>query len=155
MSTFLEILKLLGLSTGPNICETQITQLMYSRFGKSHIHQTLAQVKSRHSITMVQIYLAGQMGTSCSVAEMTISNITILESLLSVLREKPLPIQIAVVEWFSGSSQVSLITFDNQITIQFSSVAQSRPTVCNPMDCSTPGFLVHHQLPRFTQTHVH
>ena len=36
-----------------------------------------------------------------------------------------------------------------------SSVAQSCPTLCDPMDCSTPGFLVHHQLPEFTQTHVH
>ena len=35
---------------------------------------------------------------------------------------------------------------------QFSSVAQSCPTLCNPMDCSTPGFPVHHQLPELTQT---
>ena len=40
-------------------------------------------------------------------------------------------------------------------SVQFSSVAQSCPTLCNPMDCSKPGFLVHHQLPEFTQTHVH
>ena len=38
---------------------------------------------------------------------------------------------------------------------QFSSVAQSCLTLCNPMDCSTPGFPVHHQLPELTQTHVH
>ena len=38
---------------------------------------------------------------------------------------------------------------------QFSSVAQSCPTLCDPMDCSTPGFPVHHQLLEFTQTHVH
>ena len=38
---------------------------------------------------------------------------------------------------------------------QFSSVAQSCLTLCNPMDCSMPGFPVHHQLPEFTQTHVH
>ena len=38
---------------------------------------------------------------------------------------------------------------------QFSSVAQSCPTLCDPMDCSTPGFPVHHQLPELTQTHVH
>ena len=37
---------------------------------------------------------------------------------------------------------------------QFSSVAQSHPTLCNPMDCSTPGLPVCHQLPEFTQTHV-
>ena len=39
--------------------------------------------------------------------------------------------------------------------IQFSSVAQSCPTLCNPMNHSTPGLPVHHQLPEFTQTHVH
>ena len=38
---------------------------------------------------------------------------------------------------------------------QFSSVAQSCPTLCDPMNCSTPGLLVHHQLPEFTQTQVH
>ena len=37
---------------------------------------------------------------------------------------------------------------------QFSSVAQSCLTLCNPMDCSTPGFPVHHQLPGLAQTHV-
>ena len=36
-----------------------------------------------------------------------------------------------------------------------SSVAQLCPTLCDPMDCSTPGLPVHHQLPEFTQTHVH
>ena len=38
---------------------------------------------------------------------------------------------------------------------QFSSVAQSRPTLCDPMNCSMPGLPVHHQLLEFTQTHVH
>ena len=36
-----------------------------------------------------------------------------------------------------------------------SSVAQSYPTLCDPIDCSTPGFPVHHQPSEFTQTHVH
>ena len=38
---------------------------------------------------------------------------------------------------------------------QFSSVAQSCPTLCDPVNHSTPGLPVHHQLPEFTQTHVH
>ena len=38
---------------------------------------------------------------------------------------------------------------------QFSSVAQSCLTLCDPMDCSMPGFPVHHQLPEIAQTHVH
>ena len=40
-------------------------------------------------------------------------------------------------------------------SVQFSSVAQSCLTLCNPMNHSTPGLPVHHQLPEFTQTHVH
>ena len=40
-------------------------------------------------------------------------------------------------------------------TFQLSSVAQSCPTLCNPMNRSTPGLPVHHQLPEFTQTHAH
>ena len=38
---------------------------------------------------------------------------------------------------------------------KFSSVAQSCLTLCDPMNCSTPGLPVHHQLPEFTQNHVH
>ena len=41
------------------------------------------------------------------------------------------------------------------VTEQFSSVAQSCPTLCNPMNRSPPGLPVHHQLPEFTQTQVH
>ena len=40
-------------------------------------------------------------------------------------------------------------------SFQFSSVTQSCPTLCNPMNRSTPGLPVHHKLPEFTQTHVH
>ena len=40
-------------------------------------------------------------------------------------------------------------------SVQFSSVAQSCPTLCDPMNRSTPGLPVHHQLPEFTQTQVH
>ena len=40
-------------------------------------------------------------------------------------------------------------------SVQFSSVTQSCPTLCNSTNCSTPGLPVHHQLPDFTQTHVH
>ena len=41
------------------------------------------------------------------------------------------------------------------LSVQFSSVAQSCPTLCDPMKRSMPGLPVHHQLPEFTQTHVH
>ena len=38
---------------------------------------------------------------------------------------------------------------------KFSSVTQSCPTLCDPMNCSTPGLAVHHQLTEFTQIHIH
>ena len=51
----------------------------------------------------------------------------------------------------------SRFPFDSnfQVDFQFSSVAQSCPTLCDPMNHSTPGLPIHHQLPEFTQTHVH
>ena len=44
--------------------------------------------------------------------------------------------------------------YHNPLTCQFSSVAQSCPTLCSPMDCSTPGFPVLHHLPELAQTHI-
>ena len=45
--------------------------------------------------------------------------------------------------------------FKNTSPFHFSSVAQSCPTLCDPMNCSMAGLPVHHHLPEFTQTHVH
>ena len=42
-----------------------------------------------------------------------------------------------------------------ELSVQFGSVAQLCPTLWDPMNCSMPGLPVHHQLPEFTQTHVH
>ena len=54
---------------------------------------------------------------------------------------------------------ISSLSHSSKLSIwechQFSSVTQSCPTICNPMNCSMPGLPVHHQLPKFTQTHVH
>ena len=50
---------------------------------------------------------------------------------------------------------VNTNVFGHSYHIQFSSVAQSCPTLCDPMNRSMPGLPVHHQLPEFTQTHVH
>ena len=51
---------------------------------------------------------------------------------------------------------ISVIGFYvNCTSVQFSSVTQSCPTLCDPMSHSTPGLPVHHQLPEFTQTHIH
>ena len=47
------------------------------------------------------------------------------------------------------------IWLDMEKNLQFSSVTQSCPTLCDPTNCSTPGLPVHHQLLKFAQTHVH
>ena len=53
-------------------------------------------------------------------------------------------------------SEASLCPFIvSPLILQLRSVAQSCLTLCNPMDCSTPGFPVHHQLPELVQIHVH
>ena len=65
-----------------------------------------------------------------------------------------------VTELLSGGSEVWTQAMWFQIilshyAVQFSSVVQSCLTLCDPMNCSTPGLPVHHQLPESTQTHVH
>ena len=52
--------------------------------------------------------------------------------------------------WLLGRKAMTILS-----SVQFSSVAQSCPTLCDPVNHSTPGFPVHQQLPEFTQTHVH
>ena len=57
-------------------------------------------------------------------------------------------------EGMSHSAGVTQYCHRSRIS-QFSSIAQSSPTLCEPRDCSMPGFPVHHQLLEFTQTHIH
>ena len=63
--------------------------------------------------------------------------------------------------WLVNPKRINLVTsvklniFLNLIQIEISSVAQSCPSLCDPINGSTPGLPVHHQLPEFTQTHVH
>jgi len=48
-----------------------------------------------------------------------------------------------------------VVTCGCESSVQFSSVTQLCPTLCDPMNHSMPGLPVHHQLPEFTQTHIH
>ena len=57
------------------------------------------------------------------------------------------------IPWTARRSNQSILKEIS--SIQFSSVAQSCPTLCDPMNRSMPGLPIHHQLPEFTQTHVH
>ena len=57
---------------------------------------------------------------------------------------------------YHENSDSLMVQYDSPVfSVQFSSVAQSCPTLCDPMNHSTPDLPVHHQLPKFTQTHVH
>ena len=56
---------------------------------------------------------------------------------------------------FSVNNILMKLSDYRELSVQFSSVAQSCPTLCNPMNRSTPGLSVHQQLPEFTQTHIH
>ena len=81
---------------------------------------------------------------------------------VSILPQTPLPLPFRLshnVEQSSlcytvGPCWLSILNIE-MCSVQLSSVAQSCPTLWDPMDCSTPGFPVHHQLPELTQTHVH
>ena len=62
------------------------------------------------------------------------------------------------MRWWDGEGDGREVQKDGDIcisSVQFSSVTQSCPTLCDPMNHSMPGLPVHHQLLEFTQTHVH
>ena len=62
-----------------------------------------------------------------------------------------------VVEWFLRFSVDEWLSFERLMDckLKFSSATQFCLTLCDPMDCNTPGFPVHHQFPELAQTHVH
>ena len=60
-----------------------------------------------------------------------------------------------VQNWESSMIRLYIVTLLLNLYWDFSSVIQSCPTLCNPMECSIPGLPVHQKLPEFTQTHVH
>ena len=64
-------------------------------------------------------------------------------------RKEPSHTAVSNVNWYSHYGEQYGIP-----SVQFSSVAQSCATLCDPMDYSTPGLPVHHQLLEFTQIHV-
>ena len=58
--------------------------------------------------------------------------------------------------WWSKCQEKSFhLLWKRWLSVQFNSVVQSCPTLCDPMNRSTPGLPLHYQLPEFTQTHVH
>ena len=81
---------------------------------------------------------------------------SLLSLLLSFFLSFPVCPTFFLSEIFASQHFRADVTNYREISsVQFSPVAQSLPTLCNPMNCSTPGLPVHHQHPEFTQTHVH
>ena len=79
----------------------------------------------------------------------------VLEVLATAIREKK---EIKGIQIGNEEVKLSLFADDTILyisSVQFSSFIQSCPTLCDPMNRSTPGVPVHHQLLKFTQTHVH
>ena len=87
----------------------------------------------------------------------TISRITEAEEQISELEDRM--VEITAKEQNKGKRmkrvEDSLRDLWDNIKHQIRLVAQSCPTLCNPMNCSTPRPPFHHQLPEFTQTHIH
>ena len=66
------------------------------------------------------------------------------------------------IKWHPETGEKEILLWTDKVrlslaehSVQFSSVAQACPTLCDPMDCKTPGLPVYHHLPEFTQTHAH
>ena len=75
-----------------------------------------------------------------------------------LLPESPKVYSLYLCHFCCLAYRVIITIFVNSIyihSVQFSSVAEVCLTLCNPMNCSTPGLPVHHHLPEFTQAHVH
>ena len=69
----------------------------------------------------------------------------------NIVNEAEIHVFLELSCFFNDAEDVSNSIFGSSV----SSVAQSRPTLYDPMDYNTPGLPVHHQLPEFTQTHAH
>ena len=85
----------------------------------------------------------------------TLSSILAWETPWTVAHQAPLSMEFFRQEYWNGLPCPPPGDLPNPGIVQFSSVAQLCLTLCDPMNCSMPGLPVHHQLPEFTQTHVH
>ena len=110
------------------------------------------------SYSLLSIYLYKSFITS-SVTHMYVFN-SLLQFPIPFLRYNQRHFKMILLnpKWQKVTWHESLTWMNFQFkhnAFQFSSVAQSCPTLCNPLDYSMPGLPVHHHLPEFTQTHAH
>ena len=112
------------------------------------INKDLEELKNKHTetnntITEIKNTLEGING-----------RISAAEERISELEDKMVEITSEEQNKVKGMKRTE-DSLRDLCSVQFSSVAQSCPTLCKPMNRSTPGLPVHHQLPEFTKTHVH
>ena len=98
------------------------------------------------NITVIQVYATTSNAEEAEVERFYED----LQDLLELTPQKD--VLFIIGDW---NAKVGSQETPEFISVQFSSVAQSCPTLCDSMSCRTPGLPVHHQLPEFTQTHVH
>ena len=122
------------------------------------LHSHYPAFSSVHSLS--HVWLFATPWTAACQASLSITNFQSLLKLMSIESVMPSnhlilcrPLLPAFV--FPNISVFSNESVLTQLSVQFSSVAQSCPTLCDPMNLSMPGLPVYHQLLEFTQTHVH
>ena len=113
---------------------------------------------------LLHIFILGMNGDNTDSQKLNkiISEIQALQEVVARFRQLRLDATefacLKCIVTFKAGKQIQTVVFSSSFAIsltQFSSVAQLCPNPCDPMDCSTPGLPVYHQLPELTQTHVH
>ena len=132
--------KIRGLEEGPHRARTWTPEMKMLPCSYQYLRggtiKPILEVLKRLELT------AATRGKCCPVAKVYNNNKNTQgqEAVLLLSSTSPLPLAPP-----SGKTE----------SVQFISVPQSCPTICDPMDCSMQGFPVHHQLPELTQTHVY
>ena len=128
--------------------------LCFSDSPKPHLHLPIS-VHISHSVesdSATPWTVAGQASWSITNSWSLLK----LISIKSVMPSTPLILCCPLLLLLSIFPSIRVFSNESVLCIQFSSVQSlSRVRICDPMNRSTPGLPVHHQLPEFTQTHVH
>ena len=124
--------------------------------GRSHCSEEAGKGTSLHFSCSVVSNSATPWTAACQVSQ-SFTNSWSLFKLMSIESMMPFNHLILCHPLFllPSSFPASGSYLHIEASVQSSSVTQSYPTLCNPMNCSTAGLPVHHQLLEFTQTHVH
>ena len=117
---------------------------------------------SGHSCGILQGLSTTSLASESESESQSHSRVRLFAIPWTVAHQAPPSMEFSRQEYWSGlpflgslKSTLGTTLCSRDPSVQFNSFAQSCPTLCDPMNRSTPGLPVHHQLPDFTQTHVH